>query len=201
MNKIVIASNNQHKINEFNKILGREDVKFISQSELNITEAAETGLTFVENAILKARNACLFSGMPSIADDSGIEVDALSGRPGIYSARYAGDNCDDYANNKLLLKELSNVPFEIRNSRYHCSIVFLSKHDCSMPKIFNATWEGVIGSKEIGDNGFGYDPLFFLPTLNCTAAELSEDEKNTISHRGKALNLFKKEIKEIILKY
>ncbi|MBT7543423.1 MAG: RdgB/HAM1 family non-canonical purine NTP pyrophosphatase [Gammaproteobacteria bacterium] len=201
MNKIVIASNNQHKINEFNKILGREDVKFISQSELNITEAAETGLTFVENAILKARNACLFSGIPSIADDSGIEVDALSGRPGIYSARYAGDNCDDYANNKLLLKELSNVPFERRNARYHCAIVFLSKHDCSMPKIFNATWEGVIGSKEIGDNGFGYDPLFFLPTLNCTAAELSEDEKNTISHRGKALNLFKKEIKEIILKY
>ena len=200
MNKIVIASNNQHKIDEFSKILDDEDIELISQSKLNIPEVDEIGLTFVENALLKARNACLLSNMPSISDDSGIEVDALSGRPGIYSARYAGDNCDDNANNKLLLKELANIPFEKRTARYQCVIVFLAKHDCSTPKIFNSTWEGIIGIKEIGHNGFGYDPLFFLPSLNCTAAELSKEEKNAISHRGKALNLFKKEIKETIVK-
>ena len=200
MNKIVIASNNQHKIDEFSKILDDEDIELISQSKLNIPEVDEIGLTFVENALLKARNACLLSNMPSISDDSGIEVDALSGRPGIYSARYAGDNCDDNANNKLLLKELANIPFEKRTARYQCVIVFLAKHDCSTPKIFNSTWEGIIGIKEIGHNGFGYDPLFFLPSLNCTAAELSKEEKNAISHRGKALNLFKKEIKKTILK-
>jgi XTP/dITP diphosphohydrolase len=200
MNKIVIASNNQHKIDEFSKILDDEDIELISQSKLNIPEVDEIGLTFVENALLKARNACLLSNMPSISDDSGIEVDALSGRPGIYSARYAGDNCDDNANNKLLLKELANIPFEKRTARYQCVIVFLAKHDCSTPKIFNATWEGIIGIKETGHNGFGYDPLFFLPSLNCTAAELSKERKNAISHRGKALNLFKKEIKETIVK-
>ena len=200
MNKIVIASNNQHKIDEFSKILDDEDIELISQSKLNIPEVDEIGLTFLENALLKARNACLLSNMPSISDDSGIEVDALSGRPGIYSARYAGDNCDDNANNKLLLKELANIPFEKRTARYQCVIVFLAKHDCSTPKIFNSTWEGIIGIKEIGHNGFGYDPLFFLPSLNCTAAELSKEEKNAISHRGKALNLFKKEIKETIVK-
>ena len=193
MSKIVLASNNSHKIKEFSKILDEENIQLISQSKLDIPEADETGLTFLENSIIKARNASLIAKLPAIADDSGIEVDALNGRPGIYSARYAGLKCDDKANNKLLLKELKDIPFSLRTARYHCTIVYLSSYDHPVPKIYNATWEGYIGTQEIGKNGFGYDPLFYLPEYKCTAAELSETVKNTISHRGKALKTFKEE--------
>ena len=193
MSKIVLASNNSHKIKEFSKILDEENIQLISQSKLDIPEADETGLTFLENSIIKARNASLIAKLPAIADDSGIEVDALNGRPGIYSARYAGLECDDKANNKLLLKELKDIPFSLRTARYHCTIVYLSSYDHPVPKIYNATWEGYIGMQETGKNGFGYDPLFYLPEYKCTAAELSESVKNTISHRGKALKIFKKE--------
>ena len=198
MSKIVLASNNSHKIKEFEKILDGASVEIISQSSLNIHEAAETGLTFIENAILKARNACFVSGLPAIADDSGIEVDALSGRPGIYSARYAGAKCDDEENNSLLLKELKNIPFKKRTARYHCTIAFLPYHDCPVPNIYNASWEGYINEGRAGKNGFGYDALFYLPDLKCTAAELSESKKNVISHRGKALELFKLDFMEIM---
>ncbi|MBT3520359.1 MAG: RdgB/HAM1 family non-canonical purine NTP pyrophosphatase [Gammaproteobacteria bacterium] len=193
MSKIVLASNNSHKIKEFSKILDEENIQLISQSKLDIPEADETGLTFLENSIIKARNASLIAKLPAIADDSGIEVDALNGRPGIYSARYAGLECDDKANNKLLLKELKDIPFSLRTARYHCTIVYLSSYDHPVPKIYNATWEGYIGTQEIGKNGFGYDPLFYLPEYKCTAAELSESVKNTISHRGQALKTFKEE--------
>ncbi len=193
MSKIVLASNNSHKIKEFSKILDEENIQLISQSKLDIPEADETGLTFLENSIIKARNASLIAKLPAIADDSGIEVDALNGRPGIYSARYAGLKCDDKANNKLLLKELKDIPYSLRTARYHCTIVYLSSYDHPVPKIYNATWEGYIGTQEIGKNGFGYDPLFYLPEYKCTAAELSETVKNTISHRGKALKTFKEE--------
>ena len=193
MSKIVLASNNSHKIKEFSKILDEENIQLISQSKLDIPEADETGLTFLENSIIKARNASLVAKLPAIADDSGIEVDALNGRPGIYSARYAGLECDDKANNKLLLKELKDIPYSLRTARYHCTIVYLSSYDHPVPKIYNATWEGYIGTQEIGKNGFGYDPLFYLPEYKCTAAELSETVKNTISHRGKALKTFKEE--------
>ena len=189
--KIVLASNNHNKIKEFQEILNSKDIELISQSKLNIPEAEETGLTFVENAIIKARNASYLSKLPAIADDSGIEVDALSGRPGIYSARYAGTNCDDHKNNQLLLEELSGIPLEQRTARYHCTIVYLQNYDHPVPRIYNSSWEGLIGLKEEGKNGFGYDPLFYLPELKCTSAELSEAEKNSISHRGKALKLFK----------
>ena len=193
MSKIVLASNNSHKIKEFSKILDEENIQLISQSKLDIPEADETGLTFLENSIIKTRNASLIAKLPAIADDSGIEVDALNGKPGIYSARYAGLECDDRANNKLLLKELKDVPFSLRTARYHCTIVYLTSYDHPVPKIYNATWEGYIGTQEIGKNGFGYDPLFYLPQYKCTAAELSESVKNTISHRGKALTTFKEE--------
>ena len=193
MSKIVLASNNSHKIKELSKILDEENIQLISQSKLDIPEADETGLTFLENSIIKARNASLIAKLPAIADDSGIEVDALNGRPGIYSARYAGLECDDKANNKLLLKELKDIPFSLRTARYHCTIVYLSSYDHPVPKIYNATWEGYIGTQEIGKNGFGYDPLFYLPEYKCTAAELSESVKNTISHRGQALKTFKEE--------
>lgn len=189
--KIVLASNNHNKIKEFQEILNSKDIELISQSKLNIPEAEETGLTFVENALIKARNASYLSKLPAIADDSGIEVDALSGRPGIYSARYAGTNCDDQKNNQLLLEELSGIPLEQRTARYHCTIVYLQNYDHPVPRIYNSSWEGLIGLKEEGKNGFGYDPLFYLPELKCTSAELSEAEKNSISHRGKALKLFK----------
>ena len=198
MSKIVLASNNPHKIKEFEKILDGASVQIISQSSLNIPEAEETGLTFIENAILKARNACFISSLPAIADDSGIEVDALSGRPGIYSARYAGEECDDEANNTLLLEELKNIPFKKRTARYHCTIAFLPYHDCPVPNIYNASWEGYINEGRVGKNGFGYDALFYLPDLKCTAAELSESQKNMISHRAKALELFKLDFMEIM---
>ena len=191
MNKIVLASNNIYKIREFGEILSSEDIELIPQSKLNIQEADETGLSFVENAILKARNASLLAKLPSIADDSGIEVDALSGRPGIYSARYASEDSNDKANNKLLLEELIDIPLEKRTARYHCTIVYLPFYDHPVPSIYSANWEGFIGLEEKGYNGFGYDPLFFLPKFNCTAAELSEMKKNDISHRGKALKSFK----------
>ena len=198
MNKIVLASNNIHKIREFKKILKKDNIELIPQSDLKIPDIPETGLTFIENSILKARNASLLSNLPAIADDSGIEVDALHGRPGIYSARYSGEKCDDVANNKLLLKELSGVPFEKRTARYRCTIVYMPSHDHPTPKIFDSSWEGVIAESETGDNGFGYDPLFYLPGLQCTVAQLPESQKNSLSHRGKALKAFQKQMNKII---
>ena len=193
MTRIVLASNNSHKIKEFAKILDKENIKLVPQTKLGISEVDETGLTFLENSIIKARNASLIAELPAIADDSGIEVDALNGRPGIYSARYAGLDCNDKANNELLLHELKDTPASRRTARYHCTIVYLFSYDHPVPKIYNATWEGYIGTQETGKNGFGYDPLFYLPEFKCTAAELTESVKNTISHRGKALQMFKKE--------
>ena len=160
MDKILLASNNQHKIKEFNEILhGRFDL--VSQSHLNIEEIEETGLSFVENAILKARNASKAANLPAIADDSGIEVDALSGRPGIYSARYAGLNCDDNKNNKLLLKELKNIPLDGRTARYQCVIVYMPFYDHPLPKIYNGTWEGYIGFEEKGEMDLVMTHSFF----------------------------------------
>ena len=190
MDKILLASNNTNKIKEFNEILEHK-FELIPQSKLNINEVEETGLTFLENAILKARNASKIGSLPAIADDSGIEVDALSGRPGIFSARYAGSQRNDNKNNQLLLEELINIPFEERTARYQCVIVFMPYFDHPLPKVYCGSWEGYIGFEEQGENGFGYDPLFFLPDLDCTAAQLSKIEKNKISHRAKALNLFK----------
>jgi len=183
--KVVLASGNQGKLREFFRILGSAGFEIVAQSEFDAPDVDETGLTFVENAILKARSAAQHTGLPALADDSGIEVDALNGQPGIYSARYSGEGDD--ANNIKLLKELEGVPDELRTARFRCCIVFMRHADDPSPLIADASWEGRILHELSGANGFGYDPLFFVPTHNACSAELSPDEKNSVSHRGQAL--------------
>ncbi|RTZ66648.1 MAG: non-canonical purine NTP pyrophosphatase, RdgB/HAM1 family [Aquificaceae bacterium] len=183
--KVVLASDNQGKLREFFRILGSAGFEIVAQSEFNAPDVDETGLTFVENAILKARSAAKHTGLPALADDSGIEVDALNGQPGIYSARYSGEGDD--ANNIKLLKALEGVPDEQRTARFRCCIVYMRHADDPSPLIADASWEGRILHELSGANGFGYDPLFFVPSHNKCSAELSPDEKNAISHRGQAL--------------
>lgn len=181
---IVIASNNQHKVQEIAQILPAT-YTLSPQSEFNIGSVAETGLTFVENAILKARHACEQSGLPALADDSGLEVDALSGEPGIYSARYAGEGSSDAANNEKLLAAMTGQ--SNRAACFRCVIVLLRFPADPMPIIASGSWYGEILEAPRGSNGFGYDPLFYLPEYDCSVAELGESEKAPISHRGKAL--------------
>ena len=185
--KIVLASNNPGKLREIQAVLGEERYQLIQQSEFNVSEVAEIGTTFVENAIIKARHAAQHTGMPALADDSGIEVDALQGAPGIYSARYAGNNADDVVNNTKLLHELADVPDAERTARFQCVLVYMRHAKDPMPIICEGTWEGSILHETKGPNGFGYDPLFYVPTHQCSSAELDPAEKNRISHRAQAL--------------
>ncbi len=194
MKKIVLASNNKGKVREINQILAKQGISVLPQSEFNVDEAEETGLTFVENAILKARNAAEQSGLPAIADDSGIEVDALNGQPGIYSARYAGVGASDEDNLKKLLTALQDVPEEKRTARFQCLMVYMRHANDPTPLICQGTWEGVITREAQGDNGFGYDPVFFVPDHNCTSAQLPAEVKNQLSHRGQALRLLVKQL-------
>jgi len=192
--KFVLASNNKGKLREFNNMFANMSINVLPQSEFNIEEVEETGLSFVENAILKARNAALHSGLPAIADDSGIEVDALQGAPGIYSARFAGVGASDADNLKKLLKELEGVPTAERSARFQCLLVYMRHANDPTPIICQGTWEGVILEAPQGENGFGYDPVFFVPEKNCSSAELDADVKNSMSHRGKALQLLSKKL-------
>lgn len=185
--QLVLASGNPGKLNEFKTLLSSSNIEVITQSSLNIPEPDETGLSFVENAIIKARNAAQYSGLPALADDSGIEVDALNGKPGIYSARYAGPEANDEDNNLKLLEALASMPERQRTARYHCAIVMFRFAEDPIPLICQASWEGVIIQSPQGQNGFGYDPLFYIPTQGCTAAQLDPAMKNKISHRGKAM--------------
>lgn len=187
MKKIVLASGNAGKLREFQQLLSGCGFDVLPQSDFFSASVEETGLTFVENAILKARYACEKTGLPALADDSGIEVDALNGRPGIYSARYARVGANDADNNAKLLAELQGVPGEKRTARYHAVLVFMRHAQDPTPILCHGIWEGIILTEPCGDGGFGYDPLFFVPTHNCASAELSKDEKNRISHRGKAM--------------
>lgn len=187
MGKIVLASNNQSKVREFNQLLGELDFEVVPQGEFGVKEAEETGLTFVENAILKARNASAATGLPAIADDSGLEVDALKGAPGIYSARFAGPGCSDADNNAKLLDTLKDAPDEQRTARFQALIVFLRHAEDPTPLIAQGTWEGRILHAPQGDNGFGYDPLFYVPAQDCSSAQLPAEVKNRMSHRGQAL--------------
>lgn len=185
--KIVVASGNKGKIREIAETLKGYSVNLVSQKELAVTEAEETGLSFVENAILKARNAAEQTGLPAIADDSGIEVDLLNGEPGIYSARYSGTGATDSSNNELLLSNLSQHISTKPKARFQCLMVFMRHAKDPTPIICQGTWEGYIVAEPKGSNGFGYDPLFFVPSEDKTAAELPAEIKNKISHRGQAL--------------
>ena len=185
--KIILASNNAGKLREIQAVLSVGRYQLIQQSEFDVSEVEEAGTTFVENAIIKARHAATLTGMPALADDSGIEVDALHGAPGVYSARYAENDADDGANNSKLLKELLHVPDANRTARFQCVLVFMRHAKDPMPLICEGTWEGTILHEEKGLNGFGYDPLFYVPTHQCSSAELYPAEKNRISHRAQAL--------------
>ena len=187
MRRVVLASNNQGKVREFRALLADVHMDVVPQAEFQVPEAEETGLTFVENAILKARNAALHAGLPAIADDSGIEVDVLDGAPGIRSARYAGPGANDQANLEKLLENIEGVPEEKRTARFQCLIVYLAHAEDPTPIICQGTWEGRIMHEPRGENGFGYDPVFFVPDHGRTAAQLPSETKNAISHRGQAL--------------
>ena len=196
MKQLVLASGNPGKLRELSAILDELGYQLHAQSEFDVDEVAETGTTFVENAIIKARHAATITGLPALADDSGIEVDALDGAPGVYSARFAGANADDAANNALLVDKLRNVPPAERSARYRAVIVLMRHAADPSPLICEGSWEGMIQLDPAGDGGFGYDPYFFLPDLGCTSAQLSASEKNRLSHRGAALQELKRKLKE-----
>ena len=189
MKRVVLASGNAGKLVELGAILAERNIELVPQSNYSVSDVEETGLSFVENALIKARHACAQTNLPAIADDSGIEVDYLNGEPGIYSARYAGGSGTqaDLANNKKLLAELDGVADAERTARFQCVIVYMRHASDPMPLICQGTWEGSILREEKGDNGFGYDPLFFVPTHKCASAELAPEIKNSLSHRGQAL--------------
>ena len=186
MKKLILATNNLGKIKEFNQLTDHQFM-LITLSELNITQAEETGLSFVENAIIKARHASKQAMLPAIADDSGLVVDCLQGQPGIYSARYSGQHGNDARNVEKILNQLEGVPTQTRTARFWCAMAWVKDADDPTPIIAQASWEGLIATDTHGDNGFGYDPIFYVPTHRCTAAELTAEVKNTLSHRAKAL--------------
>ena len=187
MKQIVLASSNPGKVREINRLLADLGLHAHPQSEFGVEDAEETGLTFVENAIIKARNAARHTGLPAIADDSGIEVDALNGAPGIYSARFAGPGANDLDNLEKLLDQLQGVAAAERSARFQCLMVYLRHAADPTPLICQGTREGSSLPEPRGENGFGYDPVFYVPTHDCSSAELAADVKNSLSHRGQAL--------------
>ena len=196
MKQLVLASGNPGKLRELSVILDDLGYQLHAQSEFDVAEVPETGTTFVENAIIKARHAAAITGLPAMADDSGIEVDALDGAPGVYSARFSGPNADDAANNALLVEKLAAIPPAQRSARYRAVIVFMRHAGDPSPLICEGSWEGMIQLEPLGDGGFGYDPYFYLPDQGCTSAQLSADEKNRLSHRGAALQELKRKLIE-----
>lgn len=182
--RIVLATGNVGKLKEMREIFSVVDVEIVAQSEFDTPEAIEDGLSFVENAIIKARNAAAHAGLPALSDDSGIEVDVLDGEPGIHSARYAGD---DESNIQRLLRELDGIAEEKRTARFQCVMVYLRHPNDPVPVIAHGVWEGRILSSTQGQGGFGYDPVFYVPERDCSAAELTAEDKNALSHRGQAL--------------
>ncbi|MEQ5620427.1 RdgB/HAM1 family non-canonical purine NTP pyrophosphatase [Providencia rettgeri] len=189
MQKVVLATGNPGKVNELAGLLRDFGMDIVAQTSLGVESAEETGLTFIENAILKARHAAAQTGLPAIADDSGISVDALGGAPGIYSARYSGEEATDEQNLVKLLEAMKNVPDDQRQAQFNCVLVYLRHAEDPTPLVFHGRWHGIITRKRKGQGGFGYDPIFYVPELGCTSAELTKAEKQAVSHRGKALTM------------
>ena len=187
MQNVVLATGNAGKVRELASLLQDFGLDIVAQTELGVESAEETGLTFIENAILKARHAAAITGLPAIADDSGLAVDALGGAPGIYSARYAGEDASDRENLEKLLAALKDVPDSKRQAQFHCVLVYLRHAEDPTPLVFHGVWPGVITHAPAGEGGFGYDPIFYVPSEGKTAAELTREEKSAISHRGQAL--------------
>lgn len=187
MQKVVLATGNAGKVRELASLLRDFGLDIVAQTDLGVESAEETGLTFIENAILKARHAAAITGLPAIADDSGLAVDALGGAPGIYSARYAGVDASDRQNLEKLLVALNDVPDEQRQAQFHCVLVYLRHADDPTPLVFHGVWPGEITRAPAGEGGFGYDPIFYVPSEGKTASELTREEKSAISHRGQAL--------------
>lgn len=194
MKKIVLATGNQGKVKEIAGLLADQGYEVLPQSEFNVLDADETGTTFVENAIIKARHAAKETGLPAIADDSGLAVDFLNGAPGVYSARYAGENASDQDNIDKLLLALDGVEPSQRSAQFHCVLVYMPSHDCPTPIICHGIWHGEIAATQIGSEGFGYDPIFWLESEKMTSAQLSRELKNSLSHRGTALTKLVKEL-------
>jgi len=193
MTKVVLATGNQGKVDEMQQTLAEFGLEIVPQSNFDIPEAIEDGLSFVENAIKKARHACLHTRLPAIADDSGLEVNALSGMPGIYSARYAIEQTDE-ANNRKLLDVLKDETD--RRARFQCVLVYMLHANDPTPIICQGTWQGEIAKSEVGENGFGYDPIFYIPELGCHSAELEPEIKRKNSHRAKALAMLQTQLSQ-----
>jgi len=186
-NTLVLATGNPGKVSELANMLSALNINVVPQSDFNVSDVAETGTTFVENAIIKARHAAKITGLPALADDSGLEVDSLHGAPGVYSARFAGIGASDQDNINKLLTDLGNNPN--RSARFWCVLVLMRHADDPTPLICSASWEGEITLTQQGEGGFGYDPIFFVPSENCTSAALTKAQKNALSHRGQALKM------------
>lgn len=189
MKKLVLATGNKGKVAELAPLLLPFGFEVIPQTQLQVPDADETGLSFIENAILKARHAAARTGLPALADDSGLAVDALGGAPGIYSARFAGEHGNDQANIELLLQKLADVAPAKRSAQFHCVLALVRHANDPTPLIAHGVWHGHISTQQTGHGGFGYDPVFYLESLGKTAAELSKEQKAAISHRGQALQL------------
>lgn len=187
--KVVLATGNLGKVKELSSMLSGLEIEVLPQSEFAVSEVAETGSTFVENAIIKARHAAKETGLPAIADDSGLAVDALGGAPGVYSARYSGEQSTDQSNIIKLLKAMSDIPKEKRQAKFLCVLVFMRHAKDPTPIICQGEWQGEILGEQLGENGFGYDPVFWVEAQNCSSAQLSPEQKNGLSHRAKALKL------------
>ncbi|MBN8429372.1 RdgB/HAM1 family non-canonical purine NTP pyrophosphatase [Microbulbifer salipaludis] len=190
MEKIVLASGNAGKLKEFSQLFAGWQIAVLPQSDFLQQEAEETGLSFIENALIKARHASRASGLPALADDSGLAVDALDGAPGIYSARYAGAGASDEDNNRKLMEALDGVPAEKRTAAFHCALAFVRTPDDPVPLVCTAHWPGQILTRPAGDQGFGYDPLFYVPSEKLTSAQLPREVKNRLSHRAQAVKKF-----------